>query len=125
MTGQVTIEGENSSSVFDVEIAADDQNRAIGLMYRRFLDVRHGMLFDFKRTQDVNMWMKNTYIPLDMIFITALGVVRRIEEYAVPFSEEPVSSGGPIRYVLEVRAGTSRRLGLALGQKVSFSWMSQ
>ena len=104
---------------FSVEVVDNDADRAKGLMHRRSLPEGTGMLFDFHREQDVSFWMQNTYIPLDMIFIRADGRIHRIAENTVPLSLEQVPSRGPVRGVLEVIAGTSRKLGLAPGDRVA------
>jgi uncharacterized membrane protein (UPF0127 family) len=77
------------------------------------------MLFDFKQDQMVAMWMKNTYIPLDMMFIRADGTIARIAENTEPLSERIISSGSPVRAVLEVIGGTARKLGIAAGDRVA------
>lgn len=105
--------------VFSVELAATDEERARGLMYRKELPAGQGMLFDFKRDQDVSMWMQNTYIPLDMIFIRADGRIHRIAENTEPLSTRIISSGGPVRAVLEVIGGTARKLGIRPGDRVA------
>ena len=105
--------------VFTVELAATDAERSRGLMFRKSLPAGHGMLFDFKQDQVVAMWMRNTYVSLDMIFIRADGTIARIAENTEPLSERVVSSGVPVRAVLEVVAGTARRLGLAPGDRVA------
>jgi uncharacterized membrane protein (UPF0127 family) len=102
---------------FSVEIAADDAARAEGLMFRQSMADDHGMLFDFKREQPTSFWMKNTYIPLDMVFMRADGTVVNIAENTVPFSEASVPSAAPVRFVLEVNAGVTRRLGLKPGDR--------
>jgi uncharacterized membrane protein (UPF0127 family) len=104
---------------FSVEVVDNDADRAQGLMHRRSLPEGTGMLFDFHREQDVSFWMQNTYIPLDMIFIRADGRIHRIAENTVPLSLEQVPSRGPVRGVLEVIAGTSRKLGIAPGDRVA------
>jgi len=104
---------------FSVEVVDNDADRAKGLMHRRSLPEGTGMLFDFHREQDVSFWMQNTYIPLDMIFIRADGRIHRIAENTVPLSLEQVPSRGPVRGVLEVIAGTSRKLGIAAGDRVA------
>jgi uncharacterized membrane protein (UPF0127 family) len=104
---------------FSVEVVDNDADRAKGLMHRRSLPEGTGMLFDFHREQDVSFWMSNTYIPLDMIFIRADGRIHRIAENTVPLSLEQVPSRGPVRGVLEVIAGTSRKLGIAPGDRVA------
>ncbi len=90
---------------YTAEIARTPGERARGLMARTELAPGHGMLFDFRRELRVAMWMKDTLLPLDMVFITASGRVRRIERGAVPLSETTIFSGGVVRYVLEVGAG--------------------
>lgn len=105
--------------VFAVEIATTEQERETGLMYRKELAEGRGMLFDFSPPQHVSMWMKNTFIPLDMIFIRADGRVLRIAENTEPQSEAIISSGGLAKGVLEVIGGTARKYGIAPGDKVA------
>lgn len=105
--------------VFSVDLAVTDEERTRGLMYRREVPEFYGMLFDFKRDQDVSMWMKNTYVSLDMIFIQSDGRIRRIAESTEPESEKIIPSGGPVRAVLEVVAGTARKLGIEPGDRVA------
>src|SRR5262245_16901511 len=104
---------------FTVEIAVTDEERAKGLMYRRELPQGRGMLFDFKRDVNATMWMKNTYISLDMIFIRANGTIQSIAENTTPESEKIIAAGGPVRAVLEVVAGTARKLGIRPGDRVA------
>ena len=104
---------------FSVEIAQNDAERAKGLMYRKELPEGQGMLFDFQHEQEVGFWMENTYISLDMIFIRADGRILRIVENTEPLSTRIVPSGGPVRGVLEVIAGTARKLGIAPGDRVA------
>jgi hypothetical protein len=104
--------------VFQVEIADTDEARAQGLMFRTALAADAGMLFDFKREQETGFWMKNTYVSLDMIFVKADGRIHRIAEATTPLSEALVPSNGPVRFVLEVVAGTARRLGLKAGDRI-------
>ena len=105
--------------VFAVEIADTEALRAKGLMFRKELPDGQGMLFDFQREQEVSFWMKNTYIPLDMIFIRRDGRILRIAENTEPLSERIINSGGPVRGVLEVVAGTAKKLGIAAGDRVA------
>lgn len=109
---------KNGVRMFSVEMAVTDEQRAKGLMYRRELADGRGMLFDFTPEQTISMWMKNTYISLDMIFIGADGRVTRVAENAEPESTRIVSSGGPAKAVLEVIAGTARKYGIAPGDQV-------
>jgi uncharacterized protein len=104
---------------FTVELAVTDQERQQGLMFRRELPEGRGMLFDFKQDQNVTMWMKNTYIPLDMIFIRADGRIHRIAENTEPESTRIIAAGAPVRAVLEVIAGTAKKLGIRAGDRVA------
>ena len=104
---------------FAVEMAVTPEEQARGLMFRRELPEGQGMLFDFQREQPATFWMKNTYVSLDMIFIRADGRILRIAQNTVPLSEALVPSGGPVRAVLEVVAGTARKLGIAPGDRVA------
>ena len=87
-------------------------------MYRRKLDADKGMLFDFGKPQPVSMWMQNTYVPLDMVFILEGGAVHRVEKDTTPLSTRSIESGVDVRYVLELPAGTAERLGIGRGSKV-------
>ena len=101
-----------------VEIADTPAKQALGLMYRTSLAQDRGMLFVHKAPAELTMWMRNTYIPLDMIFIRADGIVHRIEAMTEPHSEAVIASKGPVTAVLEVAGGVSRKLGLKPGDKV-------
>jgi uncharacterized protein len=113
------ISGKSGVHTFAVEMALTPEDQARGLMFRRELPEGQGMLFDFQREQPATFWMKNTYVSLDMIFIRADGHILRIAENTVPLSEALVPSGGPVRAVLEVVAGTARKLGIAPGDRVA------
>jgi uncharacterized membrane protein (UPF0127 family) len=115
----IEIVSKSGVHVFAVELARNDAERAQGLMFRKELPEGRGMLFDFQRDQDVSFWMKNTLIPLDMIFIRSDGRILRIAENTEPLSERQVPSGGPVRAVLEVIGGTARKLGIEPGDKVA------
>ena len=104
---------------FAVEMAVTPEDQARGLMFRRELPEGQGMLFDFQREQETSFWMKNTFVSLDMIFIRADGRIHRIATNTVPLSERLVPSNGPVRAVLEVIAGTCKRLGIAPGDRVA------
>lgn len=105
--------------VFAVEMAKTEEEKTTGLMYRKELADGRGMLFDFSPEQEVSMWMKNTFIPLDMIFIRADGRILRIAENTEPQSTRIISSGGLAKGVLEVIGGTARKYGIAPGDRVA------
>jgi uncharacterized protein len=124
-TGTLEIASKTGVHAFTVEVVDTEDARARGLMYRRELPEGRGMLFDFKSEQPVSFWMKNTYIPLDMIFIRADGRILSIAENTEPLSERPVPSGGPVLGVLEVIGGTAKKLGIAPGDRVSYPIFSR
>ena len=105
--------------VFSVEMATTEQEKETGLMYRKELADGKGMLFDFSPEREVTMWMKNTYVSLDMIFIRSDGRILRIAENTEPLSTKIISSGGPARAVLEVPAGTAQKYGIRPGDRVA------
>jgi uncharacterized protein len=119
----LTIVSASGRHVFQVEIADDDAERARGLMNRFELAPDAGMLFDFGKAQPVYMWMKNTYIPLDMVFIRADGVIQQIAANTVPLSLAIVSSDTPVRFVLEIAGGTAAKLRIKRGDKVEHPLM--
>ncbi|MBV9571581.1 MAG: DUF192 domain-containing protein [Alphaproteobacteria bacterium] len=101
-----------------VEIASDNATRLRGLMYRKQLDADSGMLFDFHNDGFRNFWMKNTVLPLDLLFIRSDGTISSIVANTTPFSENIISSEEPVRAVLEINAGRAAALGLKPGEKV-------
>ena len=105
--------------VFAVEMATTEEEKTTGLMYRKELADGKGMLFDFSPEQEVSMWMKNTYIPLDMIFIRSDGRILRIAENTEPLSTKIIPSRGLAKGVLEVIAGTAQKYGIAPGDRVA------
>jgi uncharacterized protein len=113
------IASKSGVHVFSVEVVDNDADRAKGLMFRKELPEGRGMLFDFKREQDVSFWMENTYISLDMIFIRGDGRILRIAENTEPLSTRMIPSGGPVLAVLEVIGGTARKLGIGPGDRVA------
>ena len=112
------VTGDGKSHAFTVELALTPRQREQGLMNRREMADDKGMLFAFGETRQVFMWMKNTYIPLDMLFIARDGKVRAIKENAEPLSEAIIDSQGPIDYVLELNGGTVKRLGIHVGNRI-------
>jgi uncharacterized membrane protein (UPF0127 family) len=115
----VEITTKTGVQVFTVEIADTEAAREKGLMFRKSLPPGQGMLFDFHREAPVGFWMKNTYIPLDMIFIRGNGRIANIAENAQPLSETVIPSDGPVLAVLEVAGGTARKLGIVPGDRVA------
>jgi uncharacterized membrane protein (UPF0127 family) len=115
---ELIVETAQGPQRFTVELADTPETRARGLMFREFMPPNHGMLFDFLTEQPVAFWMRNTPLPLDMLFIDGKGIVVRIAARTTPYSEEPIPSGRPIRAVLEVNAGTAERLGIRPGARV-------
>lgn len=116
----LTITRQDGSTVsFLVELVDTPQERQQGLMFRRSLAEDYGMLFDFEVVHEVQMWMKNTYIPLDMFFIRQDGVIHRIAQNTEPHSLRVIASHGKVRAVLEVPGGTAKRLALRAGDKVN------
>lgn len=111
----VTGSGEHR---IEIEVAETDQEKSLGLMFRTSLGADKGMLFPYDRPQEVTMWMRNTFISLDMVFIRADGVVHRIEERTEPMSERLIESQGPVTGVLELKAGAAARLGIRPGAVV-------
>jgi uncharacterized membrane protein (UPF0127 family) len=105
---------------FDIEVASSEQEKRLGLMYRTEIGEREGMLFPYTPEREISMWMRNTYISLDMVFIRANGTIARIEERAEPLSERVIASGSVVAAVLELRAGTAARLGIKPGDRVSY-----
>lgn len=114
----VSIRGDFGTVNFNVEIADDAQERAIGLMNRSELDARAGMLFIYERPQPVAFWMRNTLIPLDMLFINPDGEIAYIHENAIPLDETPISGGDNRLAVLEINGGLSRKYGISVGDEL-------
>jgi len=117
-TSPLAIESASGTLSFEVELAVSPEQRRQGLMFREHLDSDQGMLFDFGRTAPVTMWMRNTLISLDMLFIEADGRIARIAADTEPLSDAVIGSGGPVRAVLELAAGTSAEQGIAVGDQV-------
>ena len=114
----LVIETEDGSHLFEVMVAQNRRQRLKGLMFRRRMDADHGMLFDYGRPHEIAMWMKNTYLALDMIFIRADGTIANIAASNRPHSLSPVPSDGPVAASLELMAGTAERLGIKAGDRV-------
>ncbi len=118
-TGTLAITTEAGKRLdFEVEWALTPEQRARGLMERETLADNAGMLFDFGESRMVTMWMANTPLSLDMVFIDEAGLVVRVAENTTPFSEAIVGSGKPVRYALEIRGGRAAELGLTSGARL-------
>ncbi len=117
----VTPGGEKS---FAIEVADDAGERSSGLMFRETMADDRGMLFVFEQTQPVGFWMKNTPMPLDLIFIAEDGTVRAVKP-GIPLSEAVISPGEPIRFVLELKAGTAEKAGIVDGTKLRHPLIEQ
>lgn len=114
----LTIETAKGRHSLSIELALTAAQHRKGLMFRRKMAADAGMLFDYKFPQRIAMWMKNTLIPLDMLFIAADGRIVNIVQRTVPFSETAISSRGKVRAVLEINGGTAQRLGIKEGDRV-------
>ena len=116
----LTIQSGSKAHRFIVEVARTGPEQETGLMNRPAMAADHGMIFPYSPTQGVAFWMKNTMIPLDMIFVAPGGKILRIEANAVPYSLEPVASGGDIEAVLELNGGRAASLGINDGDQVDW-----
>ena len=114
----VSIDSAKGRSTFKVEVAGDHDSQEKGLMFRKTMAADAGMLFDFHQDSMTTFWMKNTVLPLDIIFIRRDGTISSIAGNAVPFSESPIPSSEPIRAVLEINGGRAKALGIEPGDKV-------
>lgn len=115
---RVSIVTAQGARVFHVEVVKEEKDRNRGLMFRKHMADDRGMLFDYDPPQAISFWMKNTYIPLDIIFIGADGRIIRIAENAKPLDLTPLPSGGEARGVLEINGGLSAKLGIKPGDLV-------
>jgi hypothetical protein len=114
----VTIDTAHGPVKFRVEVAADDVSREYGLMNRRYMAPNDGMLFDFQQSSQVVFWMKDTIIPLDMLFVRADGIIANIKARATPFSLLPIPAAEPVRAVIEINGGRAKALGIEPGETV-------
>jgi uncharacterized membrane protein (UPF0127 family) len=121
MTEPLTIHSANGDHRFTVELARTADQQETGLMFRRSLPANRGMIFPYDPPVPASFWMKNTLIPLDMIFIRADGRIARIAANTVPESLDPVPAGEPVAAVLEIRGGRSAELGIREGDRVDWA----
>src|ERR1700730_7403572 len=115
---ELTIETASGKQRFAIEEATTPQQMSQGLMYRREMAADAGMLFEFARPQTASFWMKNTLIPLDMLFVAADGTIADFHERAVPQNLDPINSDRPVMAVLELNGGSIARLGIKRGDHV-------
>lgn len=114
----LSIVTDTSATLFAAEIADNDDLRGRGLMFRHVLPPNQAMLFDFEKPRPAAMWMKNTYISLDMLFVRADGTIAAIAENTEPLSTQTISVDEPVQGVVELAAGTVKRLGIKRDDKV-------
>jgi uncharacterized membrane protein (UPF0127 family) len=115
---ELTIETASGKHHFNIEEAVTPQQMAQGLMFRQSMPADAGMLFEFGHSETASFWMKNTVIPLDMLFIAQDGTIADFHERAVPMNLDPITSSQPVRAVLELNGGTVEKLGIKRGDKV-------
>ncbi len=119
-SGYIDIKTKSQTHNLFVQFATTVDQRQLGLMYRKSLDPYQGMIFDFKEPQHIQMWMKNTFLSLDMLFIDEEGRIVEIVEHTVPYSQDIITSNWPVRYVLELQGGMSKALRIKSGDRVLF-----
>ncbi len=115
---RVTIDGGFGQAAFTVSVADDNAERAQGLMHVPSMPTMTGMLFVYPAPQRASFWMRNTLIPLDMLFADAAGTIVTVHDNAVPLDETPIPGGDGIRFVLEINGGLAARLGIAPGDRM-------
>lgn len=121
----VHLRGDWGEARFNVEVVDNQAERSRGLMGRREMPRSSGMLFVYHQTRPVTFWMKNTLIPLDIVFVNEAGVVNRVHHNAIPLDLTHIPSGGPTRYVLEINGGLARALGIKKGTQLRHPAISQ
>ncbi|MCR8828078.1 DUF192 domain-containing protein [Pseudosulfitobacter koreensis] len=114
----VDLRGDWGRARFNVEVADDNEERARGLMHRETMPQSAGMLFVYDSPRRLSFWMRNTLIPLDMLFVDAQGVVRNIHHRAVPLDETPIVGGDDLLIALEINGGLAKRLGITVGTEL-------
>lgn len=115
---ELVIQTQENTYLYQTDIADTVEKQQLGLMFQKELPENYGMTFLFNKTSVLKMWMKNTYIPLDMIFFDEQGIIAHIHKNAEPFSEELISSKVPVKGVIEVIAGTVDEKNIQLGDKI-------
>ncbi|QMU57368.1 MAG: DUF192 domain-containing protein [Boseongicola sp.] len=115
---RVDLRGDFGRARFTVELADEPSERSQGLMHRESMATGAGMLFAYEHPQSVAFWMRNTLIPLDMIFADSVGVVMRVHENAIPLDETAIEGGQNIQFVLEINGGLADRMGISVGSQL-------
>ncbi|MGR3712283.1 MAG: DUF192 domain-containing protein [Shimia sp.] len=123
--GSLTMRGDWGQARFSVEVADTEAERAQGLMNRESMPSGAGMLFIYDRPQPASFWMRNTLIPLDLLFANAKGVVQHIHHEAIPLDETPIPGGDAVLYVLEINGGLARAMGISVGSEMRHAEMMQ
>ena len=123
--GSLDLRGPSGMQHFSIEIADTAKERAVGLMFREKMPASAGMLFAFAPPKHAQFWMKNTLIPLDMIFANATGRVTRVHSNAIPQDETPIDGGEGVAFVLEINGGLAARMGLAEGSEMRHPKIAQ
>jgi len=118
MSSPLRVKTADGEHILTVELALDRPSQERGLMFRRSMSADHGMLFIYHRERNIAMWMKNTILPLDMLFVRRDGTISKIVADTEPFSERIIPSDGPVYAVLELNAGTARRLAIRVGDRL-------
>jgi uncharacterized membrane protein (UPF0127 family) len=119
------VRGPGGQQHFTVELADAPEERAQGLMFREKMAASAGMIFVYDQPQHVQFWMKNTLIPLDMIFADAAGRVMRVHSNAVPHDETPIDGGPGVKFVIEINGGLAKRMGIAAGAELRHAAIAQ
>lgn len=122
---QVSLRGNWGQAAFNVELADTPEEHMLGLMYRETMPAHAGMLFVYDAPRRVNFWMRNTLIPLDMIFATQDGTVRTVHHMAKPLDETIIPGGDDIQYVLEINGGLSNLMGIVPGSQMQHPLIDQ
>jgi len=122
---KVSLRGDWGQAAFNVEIADTPEKHMLGLMYRETLSARSGMLFVYDFPRSVSFWMRNTLIPLDMIFAAQDGTIRAVHHMAQPLDETIIPGGTDIQYVLEINGGISKLMGIVPGSQMQHPLIDQ
>lgn len=121
----IWLRGDWGTARFSVEVADTKAERSQGLMHRREMPMSAGMIFIYDRTGPASFWMRNTLIPLDMLFADETGVVQHVHSNAIPLDETPIFGGNAVRYVLEINGGLAKSLGITVGSEMRHPALSQ